>query len=109
MSRSGSRRSGFDNSGLIPILARKVREVEAKAATGKKVGPTNRTKFQVIAFLVREERARSEARLEAARQKLGAHGAGQQPAAQRRGEQLPRDFGHEIADRKLSHLLFPVP
>jgi hypothetical protein len=35
-----------------------VREVEAKAATGKKVGPTNRTKFQVIAFLVREERAR---------------------------------------------------
>jgi superfamily II DNA or RNA helicase len=35
-----------------------VREVEAKAQTGKKVGPTNRTKFQVIAFLVREERAR---------------------------------------------------
>ena len=61
MSRSGNRRSGFDNSGLIPILARKVREVEAKAATGKKVGPTNRTKFQVIAFLVREERARIKA------------------------------------------------
>ena len=58
MSRSGSRRNALDNSGLIPILARKVREVEAKAATGKKVGPTNRTKFQVIAFLVREERAR---------------------------------------------------
>ncbi len=58
MSRSGTRRNVPDNSGLIPILARKVREVEAKAATGKKVGPTNRTKFQVIAFLVREERAR---------------------------------------------------
>ena len=58
MSRSGTRRNVLDNSGLIPILARKVREVEAKAATGKKVGPTNRTKFQVIAFLVREERAR---------------------------------------------------
>jgi len=58
LSRSGSRRNALDNSGLIPILARKVREVEAKAATGKKVGPTNRTKFQVIAFLVREERAR---------------------------------------------------
>ncbi|MFZ4840984.1 DEAD/DEAH box helicase [Mycetocola saprophilus] len=42
---------------IIPILARKVREVEAKAQKGK-VGPTNRVKFQVIAFLVREERAR---------------------------------------------------
>ncbi|WP_169581469.1 MULTISPECIES: DEAD/DEAH box helicase [Microbacterium] len=42
---------------IIPILARKVREVEAKAQRGK-LGPTNRVKFQVIAFLVREERAR---------------------------------------------------
>lgn len=58
MARIGTRRTALDNSGLIPILARKVREVEAKAQTGKKVGPTNRTKFQVIAFLVREERAR---------------------------------------------------
>ncbi len=58
MARIGTRRNALDNSGLIPILARKVREVEAKAQTGKKVGPTNRTKFQVIAFLVREERAR---------------------------------------------------
>lgn len=46
-----------DDAPIIPILARKVREVEAKAQRGK-VGPTNRTKFQVIAFLVREERAR---------------------------------------------------
>ena len=58
VARTGTRRNTLDNSGLIPILARKVREVEAKAQTGKKVGPTNRTKFQVIAFLVREERAR---------------------------------------------------
>jgi hypothetical protein len=58
VARTGTRRNAVDNSGLIPILARKVREVEAKAQTGKKVGPTNRTKFQVIAFLVREERAR---------------------------------------------------
>jgi hypothetical protein len=58
VARIGTRRNALDNSGLIPILARKVREVEAKAQTGKKVGPTNRTKFQVIAFLVREERAR---------------------------------------------------
>jgi superfamily II DNA or RNA helicase len=42
---------------LIPILARKVREIEAKAQRSK-LGPTNRVKFQVIAFLVREERAR---------------------------------------------------
>jgi hypothetical protein len=42
------------------VLARKVREVEAKAADGKKLGPTNRTKFQVIAFLMREERARAK-------------------------------------------------
>jgi len=46
-----------DEAPLIPILARKVREVEAKAQKGK-LGPTNRVKFQAIAFLVREERAR---------------------------------------------------
>ncbi|SKC64438.1 DEAD/DEAH box helicase [Okibacterium fritillariae] len=49
-----------DAAPIIPILARKVREVEAKAQKGK-VGPTNRTKFQVIAFLVREERAKVKA------------------------------------------------
>ena len=47
----------LEDAPLIPILARKVREVEAKAQHGK-LGPTNRVKFQVIAFLVREERAR---------------------------------------------------
>lgn len=49
-----------DDAPVIPILARKVREVEAKAQRGK-LGPTNRVKFQVIAFLVREERARVKA------------------------------------------------
>ncbi|CAI7646615.1 unnamed protein product [Penicillium discolor] len=49
-----------DEAPLIPILARKVREIEAKSQRGK-LGPTNRTKFQVIAFLVREERARVKA------------------------------------------------
>ena len=57
--RSSSARRD-DEAPLIPILARKVREVEAKAQRGK-LGPTNRTKFQVIAFLVREERARVKA------------------------------------------------
>src|SRR5690625_3113363 len=47
-----------DDAPLLPILARRVREVEAKAAKTGRVGPTNRTKFQVIAWLVREERAR---------------------------------------------------
>ncbi len=51
---------GTDNEGLIPILARRVREVEAKAQTGR-VGPTNRTKFLVVALLMREERARIKA------------------------------------------------
>lgn len=55
---SSSRRD--DEAPVIPILARKVREVEAKAQRGK-LGPTNRVKFQVIAFLVREERARVKA------------------------------------------------
>src|SRR5690606_2969549 len=49
-----------DEAPLIPILARKVREIEAKAQRGK-LGPTNRVKFQVLAFLAREERARVKA------------------------------------------------
>ncbi|TFC01968.1 DEAD/DEAH box helicase [Cryobacterium sp. MDB2-33-2] len=51
-------RSRDDDAPIIPILARKVREVEAKAQSGTKLGPTNRTKYQVIALLMREERAR---------------------------------------------------
>ncbi|WP_308468334.1 DEAD/DEAH box helicase [Rathayibacter soli] len=60
-SRSSNRSRHANNDGLIPVLARRVREVEAKAADGKKLGPTNRTKFQVIALLMREERARAKA------------------------------------------------
>ena len=56
----GSSARRDDDAPLIPILARKVREVEAKSQRGK-LGPTNRVKFQVIAFLVREERARVKA------------------------------------------------
>ncbi|SIT77968.1 DEAD/DEAH box helicase [Microbacterium sp. RU33B] len=55
---SPSRRD--DEAPIIPILARKVREIEAKAQRAK-LGPTNRVKFQVIAFLVREERAKIKA------------------------------------------------
>ncbi|MEF3404258.1 DEAD/DEAH box helicase [Agromyces sp. CCNWLW203] len=53
-------RSRDDDAPIIPILARKVREVEQKAQKGR-LGPTNRTKFQVIALLMREERARVKA------------------------------------------------
>lgn len=53
-------RARDDDAPIIPILARKVREVESKAQKGK-VGPTNRTKFQVIALLMREERAKAKA------------------------------------------------
>jgi SNF2 family DNA or RNA helicase len=59
--RSQQRRSrGPDDAGVIPVLARAVREVEGAAERGK-VGPSNRTKFQVIALLMREERARAKA------------------------------------------------
>jgi SNF2 family DNA or RNA helicase len=42
---------------LIPVLARAVREIEA-AVERSNVQPSVRTKFQVVALLVREERAR---------------------------------------------------
>jgi hypothetical protein len=49
-----------DNDGIIPVLARAVREVEA-AAQRRPVMVSVRTKFQVVALLVREERARVKA------------------------------------------------
>ncbi|QEE61696.1 DEAD/DEAH box helicase [Salinibacterium sp. dk2585] len=48
-----------DDAGIIPVLARAVREIENAAERGK-VSPANRTKFQVIALLMREERARAK-------------------------------------------------
>ncbi|WP_168915549.1 DEAD/DEAH box helicase [Microcella flavibacter] len=52
------RRRPLDEQGIIPILARAVREVESAAERGGKVSGSNRIKFQVAALLVREERAR---------------------------------------------------
>ena len=70
MGRRGQRRSGgtrtaqrsrrvrdLDNEGIIPVLARAVREVENGVARGD-VRRSLRTKFQVVALLVREERTR---------------------------------------------------
>jgi superfamily II DNA or RNA helicase len=74
VSRRGQRRTGArrtaprdqrrvrdrDNDGIIPVLARTVREVEAAVQRGSAM-PSVRTKFQVVALLVREERARIKA------------------------------------------------
>ncbi|MFC7486289.1 DEAD/DEAH box helicase [Knoellia sp. CPCC 206453] len=46
-----------DTEGIIPILAKTIRQVEA-AARGGKVKPNDRTAYQVVALLMREERAR---------------------------------------------------
>ncbi len=46
-----------DNDGIIPVLARAVREVETAVQRGPLPG-SGRTKFQVVALLVREERTR---------------------------------------------------
>ncbi len=55
--RSATSSHSDDPAPIIPILARRVREVEAKSVEGK-IGPAKRTKFQVIALLMREERTR---------------------------------------------------
>jgi hypothetical protein len=49
-----------DNDGIIPVLAQAVREVEGAVRRGQ-VLPSVRTKFQVVALLVRQERARVRA------------------------------------------------
>ena len=58
--RNQRRARDLDNDGIIPVLARAVREVEAGAQRGP-VRPAGRTTFQVVALLVREERARVKA------------------------------------------------
>ncbi len=74
LARRGQRQSGatrtaprnqrsvrdLDNDGIIPVLARAVREVEAGAQRGP-VTSSGRTKFLAVALLVREERARVKA------------------------------------------------
>ena len=64
--RNQRRVRDLDNDGIIPVLARAVREVEAAAQRGR-VRPAGRTKFQVVALLVREERTRVKADGPAAR------------------------------------------
>ncbi|WP_395655960.1 DEAD/DEAH box helicase [Nocardioides sp.] len=62
--RNQRRGRALDNEGIIPVLARAVREVETAVQRGSVNGST-RTKFQVVALLVREERASLKADTEA--------------------------------------------
>jgi superfamily II DNA or RNA helicase len=55
--RERRRSKHTDDEGLLPVLAKAVREVEGHAQRGA-IRRSGRTKFQVIALLVREERAR---------------------------------------------------
>ena len=58
--RAARRGNDRGQDGIIPVLARAVREVEAAAERGA-VKPSVRTKFQAVALLVREERVRVRA------------------------------------------------
>src|SRR5690606_39248760 len=59
--RSNQRRTRHsDEDGIMPVLARVSREVEA-AVQRRRVRPSVRTKFQVAGLLMREERARVKA------------------------------------------------
>jgi len=55
--RDGRPSRAKDQEGILPVLAQVVRDVEAAVQRGR-VTPSVRTKFQVVALLVREERAR---------------------------------------------------
>lgn len=57
--KTSTARRASHNEGVIPQLARAVREVEASAQRGKAT-PINRTKFHVIALLMREERNKAK-------------------------------------------------
>ena len=71
MARRGQRQGGGrgntrqrkrpqDNEGIMPVLAKAVREVEGDVQRGR-VSQSTHTTFQVVALLVREERARVKA------------------------------------------------
>ena len=56
-SRQGQRPKPRAEQGLIPVLAKAVRDIELAVQKGR-VGPSVRTSFQVVALLVRQERGR---------------------------------------------------
>ena len=69
--RAPQRRArGRDDDGIIPVLARTACEVEAAAQRGS-VRPSERTKFQVVAALARQERARVRAEISSEARRSG--------------------------------------
>jgi superfamily II DNA or RNA helicase len=56
----GRRKKHDDDTGLLPVLAKAVREVE-NAVQRRRVTATTRSTFQAVGLLVREERARVKA------------------------------------------------
>ncbi len=57
---AASRARGRDAEGVLPVLAKAVRDVET-AVQRSRVRPSTRTTFQAVALLVREERTRVQA------------------------------------------------
>ncbi len=57
---TAQRARGRDGEGVLPVLAKAVRDVET-AVQRARVRPSTRTTFQAIALLVREERSRVQA------------------------------------------------
>ena len=74
-----AQRRARDTDGILPVLAKAVREIESRLGRGQ----VERTKFQVVALLVREERAHVK--------------ADQDLTEARRGEQLKRLDGGTYA------------
>lgn len=68
--RNQGRGRAQDERGIIPQLARAVREVEA-AVERRSIAPSTRTKFQVVALLAREERLRIKADTELTESRRG--------------------------------------
>ncbi len=58
--RPPRRARGRDAEGMLPVLAKAVRDIEL-AVSRSRVRPSTRTTFQVVALLVREERQRVQA------------------------------------------------
>ena len=58
--RQQRRPAAREEPGIVPVLARAVRDVDLAVQRGK-VGPSVRTSFQVVGLLMREERARIKA------------------------------------------------
>jgi hypothetical protein len=56
----GSGANSRSNDGILPVLARVVREVEADVRRGR-IGQATRAKFQAVAMLTREERTKVKA------------------------------------------------